>query len=379
MVRNRLRVLLIDDSLADARVIEAHLAQSQPSGLELKRAKQLEDALALLKSETFDCVFLDYLLEHVSGLEVLQVIREAGNDVPVIMVTGCGSEQVAVDAMRLGAEDYLVKGDLTPQGVERALTNAIERVSLARRLAEQQEELKNFASVAAHDLQAPVRRILGFSEALLEDLADIEEESRYHLETIAISAKRLQELIKRLLEYTRVGRTSQQLRRVQLDDVVRRALDNLESLLNESSAQIDVASLPTVSGDMVGLVQLLQNLIGNAIKFSDEVPKIRIDAERAGDQWTVSVVDNGIGIEPEYQSMVFAPFRRLHTQSEYEGTGLGLAICKRIVDQHGGRIWLESEMGQGTAIRFTLPAVESEGSVDESPSVAASGSEDHRA
>lgn len=370
MVRQRLRVLLIDDSFADARVIEAHLAHSQPEGFELRRAQQLEDALALLEEETFDCVFLDYLLEHISGLEVLQAIRDTNNDVPVIMVTGCGSEQVAVDALRLGAEDYLVKGDLTPHGVQRALTNAIERVSLARRLAEQQEELKSFASVAAHDLQAPVRRILGFSEVLLEDLTDIDEDSRRHLETIAISAKRLQELIKRLLEYTRVGRAQQQLRCVKLDDVVRRAVDNLESTLQECDAQVEFDSLPAVQGDVVGLVQLLQNLIGNAVKFrSDRVPLVRIEAKPAGDAWTVSVIDNGIGIEPQYQGMVFAPFRRLHTQSEYEGTGLGLAICKRIVDQHEGRIWLESEAGQGTTIRFTLPAAEAE--VGESEAAAA--------
>ena len=128
MTGNQLRFLLIDDSLADARVLEAHLAQSRPGGFELRHAMQLAEAMRELKEETFDCVFLDYLLEQVSGLEVLKAIRKTGNDVPVIMITGCGSEQVAVDALRLGAEDYLVKGDLTPHGVERALTNAICRL-----------------------------------------------------------------------------------------------------------------------------------------------------------------------------------------------------------------------------------------------------------
>jgi light-regulated signal transduction histidine kinase (bacteriophytochrome) len=168
-------------------------------------------------------------------------------------------------------------------------------------------------------------------------------------------ANRMRQLVSDLLTYSRVGTKGKEFADIALEDVLANALSNLSVAISESGARVTHGPLPTVFGDAVQLLQLLQNLIGNAVKFrGDEAPAIHLDAERDGKRWLIRVRDNGIGIEPQYAERIFLIFQRLHTRQKYPGTGIGLAVCKKIVERHEGRIWVESQPGAGSTFCFTL-------------------------
>jgi light-regulated signal transduction histidine kinase (bacteriophytochrome) len=169
-------------------------------------------------------------------------------------------------------------------------------------------------------------------------------------------AKRMQGLIKDLLEYSKVGTKGKELKPTDCPLILNKVIANLQAAIEESGAKVTNIILPTVMAEATQLSSLFQNLIGNAIKFRGaEAPKIHISAKRKGDEWIFSVRDNGIGIDPEFADKIFNVFQRLHTTERYPGTGIGLAICKKIVERHGGRIWVESEPGKGATFYFTIP------------------------
>jgi signal transduction histidine kinase len=229
-----------------------------------------------------------------------------------------------------------------------------------RDLERSNAELEQFAYVASHDLQEPLRKVASFCQLLAQRYhGQLDERADQYIDFAVDGAKRMQQLINDLLGFSRVGRTSGDFAAVDLAEAVRRAIANLDTAISESGAAIDVGDMPTVSGDASLLTLVFQNLIGNGIKFrSAETPAIRVTARRQGDEWAMSCSDNGIGIDPEYAERVFVIFQRLHAKDEYAGTGIGLAMCRKIVEHHGGRIWLDSDAGPGTTVRFTLPALE---------------------
>jgi signal transduction histidine kinase len=230
----------------------------------------------------------------------------------------------------------------------------------ARELERSNAELEQFAYVASHDLQEPLRKVASFCQLLEQRYkGQLDERADQYIDFAVDGAKRMQQLINDLLVFSRVGRTSGALEPVDLDTALRRALANLDAAMVESRAKVDADPLPTVRGEASLLTLVLQNLIGNAIKFrSDEPPAVRIGVERQDGDWLFSVADNGIGIDPEYAERVFVIFQRLHAKDEYAGTGIGLAMCRKIVEYHGGRIWLDADARPGTTFRFTLPALE---------------------
>ncbi|NDU73181.1 HAMP domain-containing protein [Actinomadura sp. DSM 109109] len=247
----------------------------------------------------------------------------------------------------------------------------------SRRLDEQAEELRRsnaeleqFAYVASHDLQEPLRKVASFCQLIERRYGDrLDERGLQYIAFAVDGAKRMQALINDLLSFSRVGRTARPEESVDLGEVVRQALDNLSALREETGAEVEVAELPRVPGDRTQLVQLFQNLVGNAIKFRREgvPPRVAIDVRRAGDEWEFGCADNGIGIDPRYADRIFLIFQRLHSREEYGGTGIGLALCKKIVEYHGGRIWLAAaEDGvPGTTFRWTLPAQPAAGAVED--------------
>ncbi|GHE29391.1 histidine kinase [Streptosporangium violaceochromogenes] len=224
-------------------------------------------------------------------------------------------------------------------------------------------ELEQFAYVASHDLQEPLRKVASFSQMLEQRYGDqLDERAKQYIGFAVDGAKRMQLLINDLLDFSRVGRHGGEQVVIDADVPLRAALNNLAAPIEEAGAAVTSDDLPPVRGNRAQLTQLFQNLVGNAVKFrSGEAPRIHIGVRRAGDMWEFSCSDNGIGIESKYTDRIFLIFQRLHGRDAYAGTGIGLALCKKIVEYHGGRIWVESgEPGPGTTFRWTLPPGETD-------------------
>jgi signal transduction histidine kinase len=244
----------------------------------------------------------------------------------------------------------------------------LARVETARRQLEEQAaelkrsnmELEQFAYVASHDLQEPLRKVASFCQALQARYGgQLDERADQYIEFAVDGAKRMQTLINDLLSFSRVGRGGVPYEPVALDDALAAARSALEHSLVSSGARVKADALPVVRGDRTQLISLLQNLIANAIKFRGaEPPLVRIEAQRNGTQWLLRCTDNGIGIERVYAERIFLIFQRLHSRERYEGSGIGLALCRKIVEYHGGRLWLDTDYTSGTRFCFTLPVVE---------------------
>jgi signal transduction histidine kinase len=241
----------------------------------------------------------------------------------------------------------------------KALNEDLEKRVLDRtlELRRSNEDLEQFAYVASHDLQEPLRMITNYLQLLRQRYKDKLDAGADDFIGFALDgSKRMHQLIHDLLTYSRVGTHGKEFTRTDCAQALASALANLRVAIEESRAAITHDPLPTVKGDEVQLTQLFQNLIGNAVKFRGEAaPRVHIAAQRTGAEWEFSVCDNGIGIAPEDFQRIFIVFQRLHSREKYPGTGIGLSVCKKIVERHGGRIWVESKLGHGTTFYFTLP------------------------
>jgi signal transduction histidine kinase len=248
-------------------------------------------------------------------------------------------------------------GDLARAFNDMAASLERSRVELADRAADLERsnrELEDYASITSHDLQGPLVTVGMYAEMLTQRLKD-DPESRQLAENIRDGAAGMRRLVRELLAYARLERRAIEPEPVQLGTVVREVLETLAGPITDADADVQVEPLPTVMGDPARLLQLLQNLLTNAIKFNAEgVPRVEIYAVRDGEMAIVSVRDHGIGMDPEKTEVIFRPFHRLHGAERYAGTGIGLAVCHKIVDQHGGRIWAESTPGHGATFSFTL-------------------------
>jgi len=242
--------------------------------------------------------------------------------------------------------------------LELRVNERTKELGVANQVLEQSNlELKQFAYIASHDLQSPLRSISGFVQLLkLEYEGKLNEEAQDWIRRTVQSIAQMQTLIRDLLAYSRVEARSRPFTQIPFLDIVKDALTLLESSVRDSGGQVTWGPLPDIMGDRSQLVQLIQNLIGNGLTYhGDKPPHIDISAERSGKEWIFSVRDNGIGIAPKYYEQIFEIFKRLHDQKDYPGTGIGLAVCRRVVNRHGGKIWVMSEPGQGSTFHFTIP------------------------
>ncbi|MFG2430713.1 CHASE3 domain-containing protein [Streptomyces sp. NPDC048590] len=329
--------------------------------------EQLDDArttrdqvlFALVVGFVLAVVSLSVLLQRVVG-RPLAALTEASHRVRAgafdnrIEVRGPSD----VSAVAAAAEDMrrrLVAELAESQDRETLLS---EQTAELRR---SNSELEQFAYVASHDLQEPLRKVASFCQLLEKRYGDeLDDRGRQYIDFAVDGAKRMQVLINDLLTFSRVGRVQQSWKPVDLDASLDRALSNLTLAVEDSGATVvRDAPLPELLGEATSLTMVWQNLIGNAIKFRrDDVPcRITVGCVQEGENWHLSVADNGIGIAPEFADKVFIIFQRLHARDEYEGTGIGLSLCRKIIEFHGGRIWLDPEPSEGTLIHFTLPVL----------------------
>jgi PAS domain S-box-containing protein len=227
----------------------------------------------------------------------------------------------------------------------------------AARLEQRNRELRQFVSAVSHDLGEPLRAISGFIRLLHDGCGErLSNEAREWIQFVVDGVERMQTLIDDLLQYSRLERQEISVKLVDCNRVFGQAIANLHAAIGESSAEVTSDPLPTISGNASQLVQLVQNLVGNAIKYRrDEPPKVHVAVEQTDFGWHFSVRDNGIGIDPEQHEKIFDIFYRLHSRDRFPGSGVGLAICKVIVERHGGQIWVESQSGQGSVFQFTIP------------------------
>jgi len=250
------------------------------------------------------------------------------------------------------------KGEL--QGVFAAARDITDRKRAEEELARSNKELQQFAYVSSHDLQEPLRMISSFVQLLEKRYkGKLDQDADEFIGFVVEGTSRMQRMIQDLLTFSRVQSRGVEFAPVDTNQVFEKTVFSHQIMIKEAGAVVTKDELPTVMGDETQLSQLFQNLIDNAIKFrrAEETPKVHISAQRKGNDWEFSVQDNGIGIDPQYFDRIFIIFQRLHAREAYEGTGIGLAVCMRIVERHGGRIWVESEPGRGSIFHFSLPAV----------------------
>lgn len=318
--------------------------------------KPLIDAL---KARDWDIVLTDFNLPQLNGADTVSLIRETlVLDVPIIVVSGAIGEETAVQLIKAGAQDYVLKDKLArlPVAVEREVSAAQSR--RARIVVENQRvmERENFISIVAHDLRAPLQRVETMVQLLRSEYEHkFDEEGKDIVFRIERSAARLRLMLSSLLAYTRHGHKATKDKIASLANGIEEVLENVE--IDHSKLHIALGDINWVKGDAVLIGHIIQNLVSNAFKFrkKDRIFEISFEAVRIGAGMVeISVADNGIGIEPRFAEKVFDIFYRLHDDEEYEGTGIGLAICKKIIGDHGGAIWIDKEYTRGTRIVFTL-------------------------
>ncbi|MBV8819177.1 MAG: response regulator [Acidobacteriaceae bacterium] len=403
--------MAVEDSEDDALLI-AETLRDAGRPVACTRVETADDMRAALSRENWDLITADFHMPGFTAMEALKIAQELGSGIPFLVVSGAIGEEDAVALMRRGAHDFFLKGSMGrfPAAVERELNEAENRRQ--RRLAEQKilrqaeqlastnaelalkntelgakneelaamnrelkiraqqlyrsnVDLERFAYVASHDLNEPLRSIASFSQMLgryyeagrlTPDTAD------EFIGYIKEGVERMKRLIEGLLTFSRATHdTDFDFSALDPAQVVEGVMSSLRQAIAETNAEILCEPLPVVTADATQLGQIFQNLVSNALKYHRKGvrPEVRISAERRSGAIVFAVQDNGIGIDPKHWERIFVIFKRLHTQHEIPGTGVGLALAKRLVERHGGRIWVESQPGVGSTFRFTIPAATS--------------------
>lgn len=378
-------ILIVDDTPVNLVVLAEFLVGH---GFALIVAQGGEEGLERAQFARPDLILLDVMMPDMGGFETCRQLKsfDSTKDIPVIFMTALSDIDDKITAYKMGGVDYVTKPFHTDEVLARINTHlslqAMRRQLVAQNLLLQQEvtvreqaeavlalrsqelarsnaELEQMAYVASHDLQEPLRMVASYVQLLEQRYSDRLDADAHEFIGFAVDGvKRMQALIDDLLTYSRLGAKAKPLQPTDCEAVMTTTLRSLRTTIEASAADIRCGRLPMVLGDAAQLTQLFQNLIANGIKFRGEpAPRIDVHAKREGAFWRFEVRDNGIGIAPEYFDRIFVMFQRLHNRSRYPGTGIGLAICKKIIERHGGQIWVESAPGQGARFVFTLPPV----------------------
>lgn len=373
-------ILVVEDEVGIRATLCAIL---EDAGYKVSGLDKGAEALEMIRNQPFNVVITDTRLPDVDGMEILELAKEIDPDVAVIVMTGYASLETAVEAVNEGAYAYFVK----PANVDEMKTtiiNALRQQRLSREnkrlvddlqrsnklLFEANKQLKKttdaksvFLASMSHELRTPLNVIIGFSELMIDEVpGEINEEQRQCLNDVLSSSKHLLSLINEVLDLSKIesGKVELRLSNIVLTKVIESLKSTLMPILATRKQSLDIEieeGLPPVYADKAKLRQVFLNLLTNAIKYTSDGGKLKIEAVRDGDWCQVSVIDNGIGIKKEDQEWIFKPFTQIDVlpEEKREGAGLGLAISKQLVEMCGGKIWVESEYGKGSRFTFTLP------------------------
>lgn len=383
----RLRVLHLEDDPVDSELVRASL-EAEGIACDLERLDTRADFFAALDRGGFDIIFADYSLPSFDGLAALEIVREKCPDIPFIFVTGKMGEELAIDSLKSGATDYVLKQRLARlvPAVRRATSEQQERVK--RRQAEEEVEryrerleelvrertaelekanellkaayadMESFSYSASHDLRKPVITIDGFSRVIMEDYGDkLDEEGRRLLNSIRESAGKMGRMIEDILAFSRVSTKEVRKAEINMEALTKRVLEELGPEIGGREIQLVVKSSLPAYGDPAMVRQVVFNLLSNAVKYTSAREKaiIEIGGDVKENENVYYIKDNGVGFDMVYAAKLFGLFQRLHSHKEFTGTGVGLAIVKRIVEKHGGRVWAEGKVNEGATFYFSLP------------------------
>lgn len=357
-------ILVVDDIPDNLRLLSAILTKKE---YEVRKALSSTQAIKSVKTDAPDLILLDIKMPGMDGFEACTRLKQDPQcrNIPVIFISALDDVLDKVKAFSVGGADYITKPFQEAEVLAR-IENQLQIVQLQKRLKAQNEELarsnhalEEFAYIVAHDLQQPLQSVIGYAKIIALQYPDVSEaEVKDYLKKISEAGNRMQNLIQELLQYAQVGRPNICLKDLDGNDILAKTLKNIEMYLQENHAELIYPELPRILGNESQLIQLFQNLISNAVKFArqDIPPKITIKVSHESQRhWLFEFSDNGIGISPENLGSIFEVFQRAQPESKIPGTGIGLAICKKIVENHRGKIWVDSDLGRGTKFYFTIP------------------------
>jgi signal transduction histidine kinase len=394
-------VLIVDDQPNNLRLLSTTLTEA---GYRVRNAISGKMALMGIEKALPQLILLDIMMPQMDGYELCQHLKsdERTQHIPVIFLSALDNEWDKVKAFDVGGSDYITK----PFHVKEVLSRVNNQLTIVyqqqqivaqnRQLQQQNQQLQQlngelirsnqnleeFARIASHDLRSPLQTMKAFGQLFYQKYQGVlDDKGTHYMNRILQAGDRMEQLIQDLLNYSRVETQGEEFEPTDCNQVVESVLANLDSVIQQQDAVITCERLPIVMADGIQLVQLFQNLISNALKFCapEVAPEIKIAAElhqkrsslsdesailspntpepTENKEWVFRIQDNGIGMEAAYFERIFKVFQRLHTSEEYPGTGIGLSICQKIVEHHGGEIWVESSLGVGTTFYFTIPAL----------------------
>ncbi|MDQ8203066.1 hybrid sensor histidine kinase/response regulator [Pelagicoccus sp. SDUM812003] len=351
-------VLLVEDDDIHFELVN-HAAHASPHlNVQIERAVSLGEAFSVIESSPPDIIVLDLGLPESEGLQTLETFLKRGIPIPVIVLTAMANLELGERAIQMGAMDFLGKDEISDRSLARSIRYSIERWKQKTTLDATIADLERFGNAAAHDLVSPLNAIQGFTRLIEIGLENTEVSKDIHecLHLLEVSSQRAADLVTDLHKFAKLGRHSISREETDLSELIEEVESSLQPMIGEHEGSLVVGSLPKLNLDRGLFVHVFQNLISNGLKYHRKgtPPIVAIDSCTVDGRHVINVRDNGIGISPSDRQRIFAPFERVKIDKAVDGTGIGLSICKRIIEAHDGVIWVESEVGRGSAFNFYI-------------------------